>query len=178
MGMRFLNASAEILIRPATSGDAADLAGLAQRVFATTYGAVIPAATLHAYLAERFTPAAFEAQIAAGSLLLASVAGDLAGYARIDRSRPPECVADRQAIELAQLYVDAPYQGSGASAKLLNATCETAPASVWLCTWKQNQRALRFYQRHGFLAVGSTAIYVYDVVFDDLVLVWIKPMSP
>jgi ribosomal protein S18 acetylase RimI-like enzyme len=158
-------------IRPARPGDAAQLAALAGRVFVATYGSAIPALTLQEYLRERFTPASFSTQIAADTLLVAVVAGQLAGYARLDRAPAPACVGESGAVELAQLYVEASQQGRGLGAALLAAACDAAGAPIWLCAWERNQRALRFYARHGFVPVGEIKVYVGDVVFDDLVLV-------
>jgi diamine N-acetyltransferase len=160
----------DVCIRPAAPGDAAGLAVLARRVFAATYGGAIPAPTLRAYFDEHMTPARFRAQIAAGRLLVAVADHQVAGYARVLATPPPACVADARAVELAQLYVDAPYQGHGLGAQLLAAAGATA-ASIWLCAWERNQRALRFYARQGFATVGRMAVHVGEVVFDDLVLV-------
>lgn len=158
-------------IRPALPADAPALAALARRVFAATYGIAIPAPTLRDYMRERFTAASFSAQIAADTLLVAVAAGGLAGYARLDRTPAPECVGVQAAVELAQLYVDPKQQGRGLGAALLAGACSAAGAPVWLCAWERNQRALRFYARHGFAPVGDIQVRVGDVVFDDLVLV-------
>jgi ribosomal protein S18 acetylase RimI-like enzyme len=159
-------------IRPAAPADAANLAALARRVFAATYGAAIPAPTLRDYFHDHMTPARFRAQIVADPLFVAAADAGLAGYARISVASPPACVGDSGAVELAQLYVDAAYQGRGLGARLLAAaSAAAAEAPIWLCAWEQNERALRFYMRHGFMAVGRMAVYVREVVFDDLVLV-------
>jgi diamine N-acetyltransferase len=162
----------DICVRPAVAGDALGLAALARRVFAATYGLAIPAPTLQAFLHEYMTPEAFGAQIAAATpLLVALVGGDLAGYTRIGQDPPPACVGDSSAVELAQLYVAVEHQGRGVGARLLAVALAAVHAPVWLCAWEQNQRALRFYARHGFAVVGRTKVYVREVVFEDLVLV-------
>lgn len=162
----------DLRIRPAAPHDAGRLAALARRVFAATYGSAIPAPTLHAYMRACFSPAAFRAQIATSApLLVAVTAGRLAGYARIDRAPAPACVGDPGAVELAQLYVDVSQQGRGLGAPLLAAACTVAVAPVWLCAWERNDRALRFYTRHGFAPVGQITVHVRDVVFNDVVLV-------
>ena len=158
-------------IRPAAPADAADLAALARRVFVATYGAVLPAATLEAYFHEHITPARFRAQIATEPLFVAVTDARLAGYARIHVDAPPACVGDAGAVELAQLYIDAAYQGRGLGARLLAAAAGAAAAPIWLCAWERNERALRFYTRHGFRTVGRMAVHVREIVFDDLVLV-------
>ncbi len=163
---------ADLLVRPAVAGDAEGLAALARSVFTATYGSAIPAPTLHTFLHEDVTPEVFGAQIiAATPLLVALLGGELAGYTRIGQDPPPACVGDSRAVELAQLYVSVGHQGRGVGAQLLAAALAAVPAPIWLCAWEQNQRALRFYARHGFRAVGRTKVYIREVVFEDLVLV-------
>jgi diamine N-acetyltransferase len=158
-------------IRPAAPSDAAQLAALARRVFAATYGIAIPPPTLRSYFQEYMTPARFRAQIAADQLVVAVADARLAGYARISAASPPACVGDAGAVELAQLYIDQAYQGRGLGARLLAAAAAAAAATIWLCAWERNQRALRFYTRQGFATVGRMTVHVREVVFGDLVLV-------
>jgi diamine N-acetyltransferase len=160
-----------ITIRPALLAEAGQLATLGRRVFAATYGAAIPPATLEAYLAEQFAPAAFEVRIRAPlPPLVALCDGAPAGYARLERSQPPECVTSMRAVELAQLYVDEAYQGRGVGAALLAASATLASEGLWLCAWEHNLRALRFYRRHGFAVVGRATVEVREIVFEDYVL--------
>jgi GNAT superfamily N-acetyltransferase len=110
-----------VRLRPAVAGDAASLAALARRVFAATYGAAIPAPTLHAYLHERVTAEVFGAQIAADALLVAEADAGPAGYLRLHAGPLPACVGGPAVVELAQLYVDLAYQARGLGARLLAA---------------------------------------------------------
>ena len=170
--MSVLRRAGSFAIGCATPDDLPALSALAQRVFRATYGEVIPETTLSRYLSWHFGPAAFADHMAAGDrLLVARDTGMLAGYARLTSSPPPACVSDAGATELAQLYVDQPFQNLGVGAALLVAACTQAVTPIWLAAWERNQRALRFYQRYGFAQVGWTDIHVGPVVFHDHVLV-------
>lgn len=164
-------------IRSATSGDLSQLTMLARQVFQQTYGAAIPPTTLHDYLQTAFTPARFAAQLQAepNLLRLAAYGDRLAGYARLDRTPLPGVPHALDVIELAQLYLAEGWRGKGIGEALLEDACAIAQAerasSIWLCVWEQNERAQRFYQRHGFAVIGQIEIFVYDVVFHDLVMV-------
>lgn len=160
-----------LTIRRATMRDTEALASLAARVFADTYGAMIPPPLLRAYVREQFAPTVFAGYLGADlPLLVACIGRAVAGYARLDDSAPPACVL-APATELAQLYIDAPFRGRGVGPALLAATLAACPGRVWLCAWERNQRALRFYASHGFREAGRIDVCVYDVVFPDLVLV-------
>ena len=164
-------------IRSATPGDLSQLTMLARQVFRQTYGAAIPPTTLHDYLQTAFTPYRFAAQLQVEPhfLRLAADGDRLAGYARLDRTPLPGEPTTPDVIELAQLYLAEGWRGQRIGEALLEDACAIAHAerasSIWLCVWEQNERAQRFYARHGFAVIGQIEIFVYDVVFHDLVMV-------
>lgn len=164
-------ASTLLSVRPAHTHDAEGLAALARRVFAATYGSAMPPAALATYLREALTPHIFRTYIANNDLLVAHEGERLAGYARLVRGEPPACVPDRNATELAQLYIDQEFHGQGFGACLMEAAIARVPGALWLCAWRQNVRALRFYARYGFVEVGSIVVVAQEIAFDDVVLV-------
>lgn len=164
------------LIRPATVDDAAALADLGALVFRHTYGAAIPSPTLDAYLVRTFTPATLRLALldVDTSYLVATQADRLIGYSKCATTSPPACVQGAKVSELVNLYVHPAYQGSGVGRRLLQQTIQVATTqyltTLWLCVWQANQRAIDFYQRFGFTIVGTTEVYVDNVVFDDWVM--------
>jgi GNAT superfamily N-acetyltransferase len=58
--------------------------------------------------------------------------------------------------ELDQLYVDPGWQGRGIGAELVRLAQQRRPGGLALWTFLANLRARRFYERHGFFAVGWT----------------------
>jgi len=54
---------------------------------------------------------------------------------------------------LGQLYVHPDYQGRGIGSALLAKTIELLPSGFTLWTFPANERACRFYERHGLRAV-------------------------
>ena len=62
------------------------------------------------------------------------------------------------ALEIKQLYVLAPWQGTGVAAALMHWAIETARAegapALFLSVWEHGDRAIAFYRRHGFVTVG------------------------
>ena len=57
--------------------------------------------------------------------------------------------------EINQLYVDREYQGQGIGADLLEFAKQKSSGSLWLRTFEVNQKAQRFYERYGFVAIGG-----------------------
>jgi GNAT superfamily N-acetyltransferase len=58
--------------------------------------------------------------------------------------------------EVDQLYVDPDWQRGGIGSKLLRLAQDRRPDGLALWTFQSNLEARRFYERHGFVAVGWT----------------------
>jgi GNAT superfamily N-acetyltransferase len=56
-----------------------------------------------------------------------------------------------------QLYVDPERTSAGVGARLLALAKERRPGGLQLWTFQSNHGARRFYERHGFLAMQTTA---------------------
>lgn len=57
--------------------------------------------------------------------------------------------------EVNQLYVDVMYQGQGIGAALIQLALRDSSGSLQLRTFEVNQKAQRFYERYGFVAIGG-----------------------
>ncbi|WP_168387211.1 GNAT family N-acetyltransferase [Microbacterium sp. K41] len=55
-----------------------------------------------------------------------------------------------------QLYVSPGQQGRGIGSLLLRSAMDAAAGPIRLWTFQRNLRARRFYERHGFVVVGTT----------------------
>lgn len=56
-----------------------------------------------------------------------------------------------------QLYVEPGHTGRGIGGRLMVVAKRQRPSGLRLWTFEANDRAQRFYERHGFVATGSTA---------------------
>ena len=72
----------------------------------------------------------------------------------------------RTSIELSKFYVAADRHGSGTASTLMTATLAEAAATgaefCWLGVNQQNERAAKFYAKHGFEIVGTKRFLVGD----------------
>lgn len=78
--------------------------------------------------------------------------------ARPGRWGPPVRRATRtpRNLELASLYIDQDWYGTGMDRSLVLAVIGEAPASVWVT--EDNARARRFYEKLGFVADGAAKV--------------------
>lgn len=87
----------------------------------------------------------------------------------------PPCVTPRPAVELSKMYVVPDWHHRGAAASLMQAGIAWAEAGgarvVWLGVNQGNQRAQRFYRKHGFGTVGVRTFRLGANLEDDFVMV-------
>jgi GNAT superfamily N-acetyltransferase len=173
-----------ITTRRAALADAAELHKLAAR----TFGLATPPGTLQtdidAFIGEHLAEASFAAYLAdpARIVLLAEDEGTAVGYAMLIGGpiKDPELAAvvasaadsgTRTAIELSKFYVAPENHGSGIAATLMTATLAAAAGAgagiCWLGVNQRNDRAAKFYAKHGFEIVGTKRFLVGAVWHDD-----------
>jgi GNAT superfamily N-acetyltransferase len=151
-----------ITFRPAVPEDALCLGVLSTQVFLDTYAprGVCPATAREA-LAQH-SVAVYEALLAEPgvTIVVAECAGHLVGFAQLKDGAAHAQVPSAAAAELSRLYVQEPFTGRGVGRDLLRQAEKAAAARgaemLWLTAWEGNQRALRFYPRCGYEALGDT----------------------
>lgn len=152
----------EFRIRPATLADAPALGALHRACWLETYAGVLSERFLKAATADSLADE-WAGMLAAGSAdatvpssiaLVAELVhptsdGELVGFARSAPSDDPEAP---RPTKLDSLYTRASTHGSGLGARLLDGVLGDRPAYAWIVT--ANDRARRFYEKHGFALDG------------------------
>ena len=102
--------------------------------------------------------------------------GEPIAYAKLTPLRAPVTDPQCGALELQQIYVLKPWQGKGVAEALMAWALESARESsapeLYLTVFDHNERAKRFYSRHGFEEVGCCEFKLGERVDDDRV--WCK----
>ena len=170
-----------ITTRRADPADAELLHDLAARTFALACPPGSLQADIEAFITTHLSADSFRKYLADPGrvLLIVAVDGSPAGYSMLARGAitDPDVAAvvdDRVSIELSKFYLDPDRHGSGAAAVLMAATLAEAAATgaafCWLGVNQENPRAVRFYAKQGFAAVGEKRFRVGDEWHDDHVL--------
>ncbi|SFR69989.1 tRNA (guanine37-N1)-methyltransferase [Agromyces sp. CF514] len=170
-------------IRQARPTDAAALAELAADTFPLACPPSTTAEAIAEFIATNFTVERFDEHLAdAGRMLVVAEDGEgtLVGYTMLIAGDPTDTdvsavVTERPTIELSKCYTRKAAHGSGSVAgPLMEATVEaalaTGVASIWLGVNDENARAIRFYEKHGFVKTGRKHFKLGDRYEDDWVL--------
>ncbi|HEV7854043.1 MAG TPA: GNAT family N-acetyltransferase [Mycobacterium sp.] len=168
-----------------TAAAAADLPELAD-VAAETFPLACPPSVTHqniaAFIAENLTQEHFAGYLTDPDrlVLVARRDGRMIGYAVLIRGVPDDddvnrAVTARPAVEISKMYVLPDDHGAGASAALMIEAIRLAQEldakSVWLGVNQRNQRAQRFYAKHGFTINGTKTFRLGTRTENDYVMV-------
>lgn len=160
----------------------AELADVAARTFPLACPPSATAEDIAAFIAENLTAARFADYVAdpGRDVLTATKHGRIVGYAMMIRGFPDNddvarAVTARPAVELSKMYVLPDAHGSGVSAAMMSAALDGATArgaaSVWLGVNQHNDRAQRFYAKHGFTITGTKTFRLGNHIEQDYVMV-------
>ena len=98
----------------------------------------------------------------------------LTGYIKVNLSDAQTDINDSTSLEIERIYVLKPFQGKGIGLALLNKAIEIAIenslAYVWLGVWQENQKAISFYEYHGFHQFGTKHFYLGNDLQDDALM--------
>lgn len=163
--------------RPATPADGAAIDEMARRVWLATFEHSAPPADIAAYVAQSYgADGTLRRHLAdpAYTFQLATSDGAVAGYCKLGPTFFTGEVPTHGAVHLHQLYVDTAHHGGGVAAALLDWAKQHARAqgasALLLTVWEENQRARRFYEKHGFVHVGDYAFQTGTQIDRDMIM--------
>jgi ribosomal protein S18 acetylase RimI-like enzyme len=162
-------------LRRAGPADAPALAAVGTATFLETFAGVLPGADILAFCAGEHSQALYAGWLAAGHpLWLAEAhAGAPVGYLAL---KPPELPipVDADDLEVKRIYAFSRWHGSGLGRALIEAAADEARAQgkrrLLLGVYGGNGRAIAFYRKSGFEAVGERRFTVGAGTYDDLVM--------
>lgn len=164
----------EIRWRDAGPADAATLAAIGRRSFIETFGHLYSPGNLTAFLTnhskENWRGELGDRRFA---VRLGEAGGAAAAYAKIGPPSLPFEVSG-PTVELRQFYVLKPWQGAGLANEMMAWVLAEArrrgAEQLCLSVFTDNERARRFYARHGFEAVGRYDFMVGTHADEDIIM--------
>jgi len=166
-----------ITVRQALSGDQHALALVGAATFLESYAGVVDGGAIIRHCAERHTPEVYAKALETPghALWLAEMAPGAAPVGYLHLTSPDLPVETRpDDLEIKRIYVLASLHRSGLGRRFLAEAVAHARAEgcarLLLGVYKNNDRALAFYERMGFETVGTRQFDVGGRVYDDWVL--------
>ncbi len=161
--------------RPANISDARKLSILFKQVYIHTYGREGVSDEFANFITGQFSVERLERVIAEQpeSLIVAANNGNLVGVAevRFGRTSPVGAVT---APELSKLYILDWFCGRGIGERLLQESEKLALSRGTRCMWlwvlTTNTRAVSFYEKHGYVTIGSAPFQMEVNSYDNFVM--------
>jgi ribosomal protein S18 acetylase RimI-like enzyme len=171
-----------IHVTTAAPADLPELADVAAKTFPLACPPSVTPENSVAFIDENLSEDRFREYLADPDrvVLVAREDSRIVGYVMLIRGVPDDddvqrAVTLRPAIELSKMYVLPDSHGAGVSADLMTAALTRATQldvkCVWLGVNQENQRAQRFYAKHGFVVNGTKTFRLGAGIENDYVMV-------
>jgi GNAT superfamily N-acetyltransferase len=155
---------------------------VARAIFTETFGHLYESAPFEAFCDDVYGPGgSMEAALADPAIYwrVASIGGDPIGYAKLRPLAAPAPAPLPGAMELQQIYVRHEWHSTGIAEELMRWAIATAQEcgapELYLTVFDHNERAKRFYARHGFVDVGRCTFTLGERTDEDRV--WRRDMG-
>ena len=165
-----------VIIRPASPLDLAALQSIGRKTFSETFAANNSKENLAAYLAEGFSVEKIGTELRNenSKFYFALQEGEVVGYLKVNLGDAQSEKQDPNALEIERIYVLQQYHGNQVGLLLyehaLAIAKERKAPYMWLGVWEENPRAIRFYQKQGFVEFGEHIFQLGDDAQRDVLM--------
>lgn len=153
-----------IHIRRAEMQDSSTIVDLGKKTFVETYAEVGADEALEAYVHLKFSPEKIEEELNSqfARFYIGFVNDVAVAFTKLRNDRKPQGLEGKNTVEVERIYVLKEYQGFKVGKEMME-KCKQLAASekydtIWLQVWQHNHKAIRFYQKSGFV-VFETAVF-------------------
>lgn len=144
------------------------LSEIGSKSFIESHGSSAPEKDIENYVAMHFNEAEFEKELSdkGNVYFLIYFDGKPAGYSKIRLNTPNPNVEEQLLSKMDRLYVLKEYYDKQIGKQLfdhnLQFARENQQKGFWLFVWTENLRAIKFYQKIGFINIGSTSFKISE----------------
>ncbi|HLW20695.1 MAG TPA: GNAT family N-acetyltransferase [Cyclobacteriaceae bacterium] len=145
-------------IRKANIQDLEKLKEIGQLTFAETFSSDNSEENMREYMEEGFSDEKLKKELMdkSSEFYFAELDHKAIGYLKINFGQSQTEIKDEHALEIERIYVLKEFHGKRVGQILYEKAIELAKEKnvdyVWLGVWEQNPRAIRFYEKNGFVA--------------------------
>ncbi len=166
----------KLSIRACTIEDLAVLRNFSYMTFDDTFRPMNSPSTMDDYMKQAFDMTRLRDELLNihSSFYFLYADEQLAGYFKLNEAAAQTDIHDPESIEIERIYVDKKFQGKGLGSFLMNKAIDIAhtrqKSYIWLGVWEKNEKALRFYKRNGFSAIGTHSFFMGQEEQTDFIM--------
>lgn len=166
-----------ITIRQCNLEDVLELQKVGYETFDETFRHQNSSENMDTYLAKAFDLDQVKKEVSnsMSQFYLAYLEDKVAGYLKINIGDAQSEEMGNTALEIERIYVHRLFQQRGIGRCLFNKALDIAVQGnkdkLWLGVWEKNQKAIAFYEKLGFIQIGTHAFYMGDEEQIDFIMV-------
>jgi len=156
--------------------DINQLQQIGRQTFYETFAATNSEQNMTLYLGEGFAPDKLRAELQHpnSTFYFAEQAGRVIGYLKVNTGPAQKEQQADNALEVERIYVLQEFHGQLVGQLLYEQALALARQAqvdyVWLGVWEDNQRAIRFYQKNGFVAFDKHVFMLGEDIQTDILM--------
>lgn len=145
----------------ATLKDAQLLSIIGKAAFLVAHGHSAPKKDIDNYVSQNFNEENFKKELSdvKNEYYLIYSDAEIAGYSKVILNSKNENISSENITLLSRLYLLEAFYGLNLGKELfnfnVNLSKENNQKGIWLAVWVENQRAISFYEKRGFVKVGK-----------------------
>ncbi|PWN67111.1 GNAT family N-acetyltransferase [Chryseobacterium oncorhynchi] len=165
-----------IIINKASAEDIDIVQKLGIQTFSETFAEDNSEEAMKKYLEESFNTEKVKAELNNPDSLfyIAWEEDNPVGYLKVNSGKAQTELQDETSLEIERIYVKKSHHGKKVGQLLYNQALETAKklhkVYVWLGVWEQNERALSFYRKNGFVEFDQHIFVLGDDKQTDIMM--------
>jgi ribosomal protein S18 acetylase RimI-like enzyme len=147
-----------VSITTSSIADYKSIQAIGRETFYETFASSNSEENMQRYLSENYTDQKVKEELSnEESLFFMAYEDDAAiGYLKLNLGQAQTELQDPLSLEIERIYVKASHHGKEVGKLLYDKALEIArqhnKTSIWLGVWEENPRAIRFYEKNGFVA--------------------------
>jgi ribosomal protein S18 acetylase RimI-like enzyme len=137
------------------------LQAIGRQTFEETFAFNNSKSQMEKYLTENFNTSTIksELEISDSHFYFAELEGSVIGYLKVNTGTAQTENSTENGLEIERIYVLKEYYGKQVGQRLYKKALNVAESSgvdfIWLGVWENNPRAIRFYEKQGFVNFGK-----------------------
>lgn len=165
-----------IVLKKVFAADVAQLQQIAIKTFKEAYVANNSEQNMEDYIDSSFTEKKLHAEVSDPNSIFyfAMLGNDIVGYLKVNLGASQTELKDSNALEVERIYVIKAYYGKQVGQALFDKVLEIAKLRsveyIWLGVWEENPRAIRFYEKNGFVAFDTHVFNLGDEEQTDIMM--------
>ncbi|QBP41270.1 GNAT family N-acetyltransferase [Paenisporosarcina antarctica] len=163
-------------IKKCTLEDSSELQEISVETFNETFKDKNSPEQINAYLDKAFDLNQLKKELSNSSsqFFFVYFNNEVAGYLKINTYYAQSEVMGDESLEIERIYIIKKFQKQGLGKSLLNKAMEIAmeykKKKVWLGVWEENENAIAFYKKKGFVQTDAHSFYMGDEEQVDLIM--------